>query len=595
MKDFLRYTLATVTGLFLFGFVMLIFTILSVIGMAVSAPKDEPIKDNSVLVMKLNGEITDHTASDDDIMAQLMGEVSAAQGLDYMTDAIQKAKADDRIKGIYIEAGSVEADPATLQSLRDVLEDFKQSKKFIVAYADQYSQGSYYVASVADKIWMNPLGILSWHGMGAQPRYVRDFLDKVGIKMQVVKVGQYKSATETYTEDHMSDANREQVTAYITGIWQHYLKDISESRKISVDSLNSYADQVLDFASAKDLIKKKIIDAALYTDQAKAEVKKMLALDWDEAVPQVSLAQMRNSAKLSGDDDNQIAVYYCEGSIVQQEMQGALMGDAGIVGPKVCKDLEKLAKDDDVKAVVVRINSGGGDAYASEQMWHQIMELKKKKPVVVSMGGMAASGGYYMACGANWIVAEPTTLTGSIGIFGTFPDASKLMTEKLGLKYDEVKTNKHSTMSVFATSRPFSQEEIDLLQEYINRGYSLFRQRVADGRKMKVDEVEKIAQGHVWLGKDALGIHLVDQLGSLDNAITKAKQLAKLDDYSVKAYPKKADWMESLLNQTKGTNSYLDEKMREVLGEYYEPFVIMKTIRQQSPVQARMEFSFKVR
>ena len=597
MKDFIKHTLATVVGIFIFGIITCILMLMSIVGMMASSSQTTTIDDNSVLVIKLKGEILDHSNEDGNPLALLIADEVGTQGLDDLVEAIKRAKQNDEIKGIYIEAGQISADPATVTALRDALKDFKTSKKFIVAYADQYSQGSYYISSVADKVWINPQGMLALHGMASQKQYMRDFLAKIGIKMQVVKVGQYKSATETYTEDHMSDANREQVTAYVTGIWNHMLKDIAESRKLSVDSLNAYADRVMDLASTETLKKNKLIDGTLYTDQIKGEVKKLLKIDDDDDISQVSVMQMLQAKSESSSSDNQIAIYFCEGSIVQEPIQGYAMGGSStIVGNTVCKDLEKLAKDEDVKAVVIRINSGGGDAYASEQMWHQIVELKKVKPVVISMGGMAASGGYYMSCGATWIVAEPTTLTGSIGIFGTFPDISNLMTQKLGFKYDEVKTNKNSTMSIYAQARPFSGEELTLLQGYIDRGYALFRKRVADGRHLKVEEVEKIAQGHVWLGKDAIGIKLVDQLGSLKDAIDMAAKFAKIegDDYYKSIYPAKSDWTENILQKATDGGNYLDAQFKDVLGEYYEPFMLMKTIRQQSPVQARMMESFKV-
>ena len=597
MKDFIKHTLATVVGIFIFGIITCILMLMSIVGMMASSSQTTTIDDNSVLVIKLKGEILDHSNEDGNPLALLIADEVGTQGLDDLVEAIKRAKQNDEIKGIYIEAGQISADPATVTALRDALKDFKTSKKFIVAYADQYSQGSCYISSVADKVWINPQGMLALHGMASQKQYMRDFLAKIGIKMQVVKVGQYKSATETYTEDHMSDANREQVTAYVTGIWNHMLKDIAESRKLSVDSLNAYADRVMDLASTETLKKNKLIDGTLYTDQIKGEVKKLLKIDDDDDISQVSVMQMLQAKSESSSSDNQIAIYFCEGSIVQEPIQGYAMGGSStIVGNTVCKDLEKLAKDEDVKAVVIRINSGGGDAYASEQMWHQIVELKKVKPVVISMGGMAASGGYYMSCGATWIVAEPTTLTGSIGIFGTFPDISNLMTQKLGFKYDEVKTNKNSTMSIYAQARPFSGEELTLLQGYIDRGYALFRKRVADGRHLKVEEVEKIAQGHVWLGKDAIGIKLVDQLGSLKDAIDMAAKFAKIegDDYYKSIYPAKSDWTENILQKATGGGNYLDAQFKDVLGEYYEPFMLMKTIRQQSPVQARMMESFKV-
>lgn len=586
MRDFLKYTLATLAGLFIFGFITFICLLFSIIGMFSTSETTE-IADHSVLVLKLNGTLADHTIEDNDVMSMLMGQVKPAQGLDNIRKAIQKAKECEQIKGIYIETNTLEGSPATLQSLRDLLLDFKKTGKFVVAYADTYQQGAYYVASAADKVWINPKGMLSWHGLSTQPQFIRDFLDKVGVKIQVVKVGQYKSATETFTEDHMSDANREQVSVYLNGIWDRMLSDVSKSRKISTDSLNAYADQVMEFSSTKEYKQKGLIDATLYPDQIKGEIKKLLKIADEEAIAQVSVSQMVDYASIETGNSDQIAVYYCEGSIVQQEVQGVLMGDAGIVGPTVCRDIEALAKDDNVKAVVIRINSGGGDAYASEQMWHQIMELKKVKPVVVSMGGMAASGGYYMSCAASWIVAEPTTLTGSIGIFGTFPDAHKLMTEKLGFKYDKVITNKHSDMSITPMARAFSDDEIALLQKYINRGYATFLQRVAEGRKMKTADVDKIAQGRVWLGKDALKIRLVDQLGSIDDAIAKAAKLAKMQDYSICSYPIAKDWTENLFSEGR-RGSYLDEQMRLLLGEYYEPFAIMHGIRSMSPVQARM-------
>ena len=597
MKDFIKHTLATVVGIFLFGIITCILMLMSIVGMMASNSQTKTIDDNSVLVIKLKGIIDDKTNDEGNPLATLLGEEVETQGLYNLVEAIKRAKQSDEIKGIYIEAGAISADPATITALRDALKDFKKSKKFIVAYADQYSQGSYYISSVADKVWVNPLGMVALHGIGTQPRYVRDFLAKVGIKMQVVKVGQYKSATETYTEDHMSDANREQVTAYMTGIWNHMLKGIAESRKLSVDTLNAYADRVMDLASTETLKKNKLIDGTLYTDQVKGEVKKLLKIDDDDDISQVSVAQMLQTKSGSSSSDNQIAIYFCEGTIVQQPTEVYLMGGGStIIGNNVCKDLESLAKDDDVKAVVIRINSGGGDAYASEQMWHQIMELKKVKPVVISMGGLAASGGYYMSCGATWIVAEPTTITGSIGIFGTFADISNLMTQKLGFKYDEVKTNRNATMSVTPMARPFTSEELNLLQGYIDRGYTLFRKRVADGRHLKVEDVEKIAQGRVWLGKDAIGIKLVDQLGSLKDAVDMAAKFAKVkdDDFYTSTYPAAESWTDNLLKQATGGGNYLDAQFKDVLGEYYEPFMLMKTIRQQSPVQARMMESLKI-
>jgi protease-4 len=318
----------------------------------------------------------------------------------------------------------------------------------------------------------------------------------------------------------------------------------------------------------------------------KGEIKKMLKIDADDDIPQLSLSDMI-SVKGKKEKGEKIAIYYAYGDIVDSETASLVEEEHSIVATTVCKDLEKLANDDDVKAVVLRVNSPGGSAYASEQIWHSVMGLKAKKPVVVSMGGYAASGGYYISCAANYIYTEPTTITGSIGIFGMFPDFSGLLTEKLGVKFDEVKTNKHAAFGTVA--RPFNEEELSLLDQYIGRGYELFRKRVADGRKLPVDAVEEIAQGRVWLGNDALGIKLVDAIGSLDDAVKKAAQLAKVEEFKTEAYPAPIDWFEQIMNQTKGGN-YLDEQMRATLGEYYEPFRYIKHINKQSAIQARLPY-----
>ena len=345
------------------------------------------------------------------------------------------------------------------------------------------------------------------------------------------------------------------------------------------------------FEGAEAQKKYKLVDALLYHDQVKAEVKKLLKLDDDKSINQLSISDMQTVKRKK--DGEQVAVYYAYGDIVDSPSQGMLMGGGHqIVANDVNNDLQSLADDDNVKAVVIRVNSPGGSAYASEQLWHQIEVLKQKKPVVVSMGGYAASGGYYMSSGANYIFAEPTTLTGSIGIFGTIPDRSELMTKKLGLKFDEVKTNKNAAFGT--SSRPFNAEEISYLQSYINRGYQLFRKRVADGRKMTIEQVEAIAQGHVFTGADALKIKLVDELGGLDKAIAKAAQLAKIDEYYTNNYPAPPSIFDQLMNQAKGGN-YLDDQLRVALGEYYQPFMLMREANQMSPVQARLPYFLNIK
>ena len=593
MKDFLKYTLATVLGIFIFMLVMGFLAVMSIAGMLASSDTTTNVKDNTVLVLNLKGAMEERAASD--LMTMLSGDVSGPAGLDDMLNAINKAKDNDNIKGIYIEAGMFSPDtPASMQALRKALADFKKAGKWIVAYGDQYTQSTYYISSVADKVWMNPQGMLDWHGMASQPYFLKDLMAKFGVKMQLSKVGAYKSAPEMFTADKMSDPNREQVTAYVNGIWDNVVAAVAESRKVSKDSLNAYADRLIMFEDAQNLIKYKLVDKLMYTDEVKGEVKKLLKIDNDDDINQVNVAQMQNVKEKSRDGER-IAVYYAFGDIVD-EAESDVMGTQGhlIVGSEVSKDLEELMNDDEVKAVVLRVNSGGGSAYASEQIWNAVKKLKDKKPVVVSMGGMAASGGYYISCAANWIVAEPTTLTGSIGIFGMFPDMSELLTQKLGVKFDEVKTNKNATFGTMA--RPFNEEEMRYLNMYIDRGYKLFRQRVADGRRMSTESVEAIAQGHVWLGQDALKIKLVDELGGLDQAVKKAAQLAKLSEYHTKSYPAPDDFMEQLMKAgTQANNNYLDAQLKAALGDLYEPFMFMKNLNHQNAIQARIPFTFNVK
>ena len=591
MKNFFLNVLATVVGILVFLLLIGFFGVMSIVGMVASTDATTKVKDNSVLVLKMDGSLEER--AEDNIMTQLSGVVGQTIGLEETLNAIKKAKENDNVKGIYIEGGMFSGIPASTQELRDALVDFKKSGKWIVAYADQYSQSSYYLASVADKIWLNPQGMIDWHGLASQPYYLKDLLEKFGVKVQLAKVGAYKSAPETYTSDHMSEPNREQITAYITGIWDNMLNDVSASRKISKETLNTLADGMVMLDDQQDYVKNKLVDKLLYSEEVKGEVKKLLGIDDDKDINQINVEQMQNvKEKRKGDE---IAVYYAYGSIVDDRGTGSLGStDHLIVGKEVSKDLEKLAADDKVKAVVLRVNSGGGSAYASEQIWHAVMNLKAKKPVVVSMGGMAASGGYYISCPANWIVAEPTTITGSIGIFGMFPDFSGLLTQKLGVKFDEVKTNKNAGFGTMA--RPFNEEEMGYLNAYIDRGYKLFRKRVADGRKQSPEAIEEIAQGHVWLGKDALGIKLVDQLGSIDDAVKKAAELAKLDQYFTSSYPGEVDVFDQIMDSMSDTGgNYLDAKMRATLGDFYEPFMLIKNIDKQNAIQARLPFYLNIR
>ncbi len=591
MKEFFKYVLATVTGIILVAIIMGILAAISLVGLAASSASTTNVEDNSVFVLSLSGTLNERTAEDP--LATLTGEVSENIGLDKLLNAIKKAKDKEEIKGIYIEAGLFSSDtPASTHAIREALLDFKKSGKWIVAYADTYEQSTYYICSVADKIFLNPDGMIDWHGLASTPYFVKDLLAKFGVKYQLCKVGKYKSAPEMMTADGMSEPNREQVTAYINGIWEVMLKDVSDSRKIPVDSLNAYADRFVALAEPEDYVKMKMVDKLIYTDEVKGEVKKMLKIDEKDDINQLTLADMEG-VKGKKNEGEQIAVYYAYGEIVDSETGSLMDTEHCIVANTVCKDLEKLMNDDDVKAVVLRVNSPGGSAYASEQIWRAVTNLKAKKPVVVSMGGYAASGGYYISCAANYIVSEPTTITGSIGIFGMFPDFSGLLTDKLGVKFDEVKTNKHAAFGTVA--RPFNAEEMALLEQYIGRGYNLFRKRVADGRQQSIEQIEEIAQGRVWLGNDALKIKLVDEIGGLDKAIAKAASLAKVSQYHATSYPEEQSWWSNLLDQATSKNNYLDEQLQATLGEYYEPFKFVKNMNRQSAIQARLPYYVNIK
>lgn len=592
MKDFIKNVLATMVGMFGFFIVMGVIGMMSIIGMIASGNAAQNVEKNSVFVLILSGTISEQGSENP--LSMFTGDNSLNSGLNDILSSIKKAKANDDIKGIYIEAGALAANYATLQEIRNALADFRKSGKWIVAYGDFYTQGAYYVASVANKVYINPKGIVDWHGIGAQTMFYKDFMAKFGVKWEVVKVGTFKSATETFTEEKMSDANRLQTQTFIDGTWRNVCDAVSKSRGISVDSLNSYADSYLALQATETLVKAKMVDGMMYGDQVKDAVKKMMKLDKDDDIAQLTLNDMLNvkDGKVEG---SEIAVYYAEGDIVQDPKAATMFGNNNyIASRKVCKDLEDLMNDDDVKAVVVRINSGGGDAYASEQMWHQMSELRKVKPVVVSMGDYAASGAYYMSAPASWIVAQPNTLTGSIGIFAVIPDLSGLVTTKLGVRFDEVKTNRNSTFGNLM-ARPFNAEEKAMLQASVNRGYSLFRQRVADGRRLPVESVEKIAQGRVWLATDALNIKLVDQLGGIDDAVKKAAELAKLKDYYTSDYPAAASWMDAMLNSMSSSGTYLDEQLRQTLGDFYQPFTMLRSIDKREAIQARIPYAISIK
>ena len=590
MKSFIKYTMATVVGIFLTMTLFTIISIISLAGMMATEGMSAPIKEKSILRLDLSGTLAERSESNP--FAALMGEENTALSLEDALLALDKAAKNENIIGVYLEGGAMGANPGMAQELRQALVEFKESGKWVVAYGDSYGKTAYYLSSVADSVLLNPEGNVDFGGMASQIMFYKDVMEKVGVKMQVFKVGTYKSAVEPFICTEMSPANREQVTSYLFSIWTNMLKDVAESRNMEVGKLNSLADSLTMISEASVALNGGLVDKLCYMDEVKAILREKSGLeDEDDDLVFASVADVAKSETLDEKVDEQVAVYYAYGEIVQSQGTGLGMSqEHQIVGEKMIKDLQDLREDDDVKAVVIRVNSPGGSAFASEQIWREVCLLKEKKPVVVSMGGMAASGGYYISCAANRIFAEPTTLTGSIGIFGMIPDVSELMTEKIGLKFDVVKTNEMSDIGTMA--RPFNEAESAQMQKMINRGYDLFTKRVADGRGMAQDSVKLIAEGRVWTGEQGLNIGLVDELGNLDDAVAHAAELAKVEKFRAVGYPAPDNPFDQLLNQTKG--GYLDSELRELLGEGYAVYSLVRNVKDADRIQARMPFEMNI-
>ena len=590
MKKFFKTTLACMLALLIVGLILPIVGISIIAGVVASSGADNTIEKNSVLFLDLNGVIEERAVENP--LASIMDSELKTYGLDEILAAIKEAKANENIKGIYLQAGAVEgASGASLEEIRGELASFKESGKFIVAYGDQYSQELYYLATVADKLILNPQGSIGWHGLASTPVFYKDLLEKIGVEMQVFKVGTYKSAVEPFIATEMSDANREQLTEMLDSTWDELLTAVSASRGVSKEKLDDYADRFMDFCPAEEYVACGMADTLLYKDGVQAYLKSLTGVDGDDDLNLVTMETMKERLKLNkivedAADKSKVAVFYAFG-----EIDGSTSSlDEGINSKKVIKDLRKLREDDDVKAVVLRVNSPGGSAYGSEQIWREVTLLKAAKPVVVSMGDYAASGGYYISCAADCIVASPITLTGSIGIFGVIPSAEKLLKEKIGLGFDVVKTN---PMADFGNmSRTFTPQERVVLQNYVNNGYALFLKRCADGRGVAVEDIAKIAEGRVWTGSKAKEIGLVDELGDLDKAVEIAAQKAGLADYSVKAYPEEKPLIEKLMDTKK--EDYMEAMAREALGGYYSGFKFLRNIGNCDHIQARLPFELNI-
>ena len=592
MKDFFRFTLATVTGIILSSIVLFFIGIMVIFGIVSSSDTETVVKKNSVMMLDLNGILVERTQESlENVLSMLTGDNSNVYGLDDILASIKKAKENENIKGIYIQASALGSPYASLQAIRNALTDFKESGKFIVAYSDGYTQGLYYLSSVADKVILNPKGMIEWRGIASAPIFYKDLLQKVGIEMQIFKVGTYKSAVEPFIATEMSPANREQVTEFIGSIWGQVVSGVSDSRNISPDSLNAYADRMLMFYPAEESVKCGLADTLIYKNNVRDYLKQLANVDKDDRLPILGLDDMINVKKNVPKDKSGdiVAVYYASGEITDQS--GSAASEDGIVGNKVIRDLRKLKDDKDVKAVVLRVNSPGGSAFASEQIWHAVKELKAEKPVIVSMGDYAASGGYYISCVADTIVAEPTTLTGSIGIFGMVPNVKELA-DKVGITYDVVKTNKFADFGNLM--RPFNNDEKALMQMMITEGYDTFLTRCAEGRHMTKEAIGKIAEGRVWTGETAKKLGLVDELGGIDKALDIAVKKANLNGYTVVSYPEKKDFLSTLLD-TKPTNYVESQLMKSKLGDYYKDFSLLKNLSERSMIQARVPFELNIK
>lgn len=585
--NFLKQVLATITGIFITG-VILFFAFIFIIAVMVSSSSKEsslPAPANSVLYVSMNYNITEKTESNPFSDLNLPFGVSESEiGLNDILSRIKAAKTDDNIKGIFLNPTTVGTGFATLKAIRDALVDFKESKKFIVAHSDGYSQKAYYLASVADKVYLNPQGSLDFRGLSSSTMFMKDAFDKLGVDMQVIKVGTYKSAVEPFILNSMSDANRQQVTSYLNSIYDAFLTDLSEGRKINTDSLRQYADMYA-VRNADDAIKYKFIDAKLYKDELISEIKKRLEIKDKEDISVVSITKYAGKQTESKGAD-EIAVLYAYGSIVDGE--GAT-GEIG--GDKISRELRKLREDDKVKAIVLRVNSGGGSALASDIIWREVELTKKVKPITVSMGDYAASGGYYIAAAADSIFAEKTTLTGSIGVFGLIPNFKSLMNNKLGIKFEDVKTSKYASLMT-TPDKPLTEEEKVIIQGDVNAVYHTFMDRVAKGRNITIAQVDSVGQGRVWTGEQALQIGLVDKIGNLDDAIKSAAAKGKLTSYYTKEYPAKEDPFTSLLSTSK-------EKVKmwmfaEELGEYQKYIFEMQKVLKNTGIQARIPYSVEI-
>jgi protease-4 len=579
---FLRNLLASILGFFIAIFLLFVFFI--AIASIVGSGDEIVVKSNSVLELDLSTVIKDYAPKEDNPLAEKLGLTDNKLALNKIINAIENAKTDSKIKGISIKTTSVNAGIAQTQAIRNKIEEFKESGKFVYAYNDVYTQKNYYLSSVADSLFLNPVGAIDFKGLSTEVLYYKDFEDKYGIKMEVIRHGKYKSAVEPYLTNKMSDANREQTTSLLKSIWSEITDDISKSRNISTEQLNLIADN----ANGRNAIIAKennLIDAIIYEDQ----YKEKLALNSDKKVNTISLEDYIKSGKgrISSTAKNKIAVIYAQGEIMYGEGNEDIIGQ-GIIN----KAIRKAREDKNVKAIVLRVNSPGGSALASELIWRELELAKKNKPLVVSMSNLAASGGYYIACNSDKIVAEPTTITGSIGVFGAIPNFNKFASN-IGINAEQVSTNNNPNYSVF---EPMDKKFYDVTKEGVEYIYTTFVNRVATGRNMTFEQVNEIAQGRVWTGKEALEKGLVDKLGNLNDAIKIAANLAEINSYKIRNYPNYTKELKDALKFSPFAKASKDEILKEALGdENYQLYNNINQMKKLKGIQTRMPFLLQIK